>query len=244
MNPVLGRYVPGDSFVHRLDPRCKMLCLLLLTSSILLADTIFEYVIPLAVLIPAMVASRVNLKTYLKGINTILFLLVFAAAIQFFYEGVQGAIYIFLRLFLILLAAEVFTFTTQPSIVAFAIEDILRVFGIPKVKAQEFSMIMSIALRFAPIMVEEAQRIMRAQISRGAPIDSGKIFERIKALSAVVIPLMASAIRKAEELSLAMEARMYVPGKVRSRYREMVWRKKDTAALFFAAASLILAILI
>ncbi len=244
MNPVIGRYVPAESVIHSLDPRCKLVCLVAVTSAVLFVKGISGYLIPGIFIATAMVLSRVNLLTYLKGIKSIIFLVIFAAAFQYFYAGIYGAIYIFLRLFLVLLAAEVFTFTTQPTVIAFALEDILRVFGVPKAKAQEFSMIMSIALRFAPIMVEEAQRIMKAQISRGAPIDCGKISDRIKALSSVTIPLMASAIRKAEELSLAMEARMYVPGMPRSRYRQMVWQLKDTAALAAAATVLTLTILI
>ncbi len=238
MRPVVGKYIPKDSSIHNLDPRCKLLCLLLISTEIILVRSNIYYILPFLIIFYGILASKIRISTYLKGLKSILFLLIFAAAVQLFYEGIDGAIFIFLRLSLILLAAEVFTFTTSPTQIARSMEFLLRIFGFSRRYAQEFSMIMMIAIRFAPIMIEEAQRITKAQIARGAPIDSGKLFQRIKALTAIIVPLMVSAIRKAEELSLAMEARRYRPGIKRTNYKRNKWRIPDTLVLSIVALSL------
>ena len=239
MRPIVGKYIPKDSFIHSLDPRCKLLCLLLISTEVILVNSNLHYILPFLIIFYGMLASKVKISTYLKGLKSILFLLIFAAAVQLFYEGINGAVFIFLRLSLILLAAEVFTFTTSPTQIARSMEFLLRIFGFSRKYAQEFSMIMMIAIRFAPIMLEEAQRITKAQIARGAPINSGKLFQRIKALTAIIVPLMVSAIRKAEELSLAMEARRYRPGTKRTNYKKNRWKNSDTMVIFAVVSSFI-----
>jgi len=244
MKPIVGKYIPKDSFIHSLDPRCKLLCLLLISVEVILVNNNLYYILPFLIIFYGILASRVKISTYLKGLKSILFLLIFAAAIQLFCEGVNGAIFIFLRLSLILLAAEVFTFTTSPTQIARSMEFLLRIFGFSRKSAQEFSIIMMIAIRFAPIMMEEAQRITKAQIARGAPINSGKLFQRMKALTAIIVPLMVSAIRKAEELSLAMEARRYRPGIKRTNYKRNKWRTSDTLIISVVVSSLIALVLL
>ncbi len=242
MKVIIGKYIEKDSQVHRLDPRCKLLCLFLYTISIFFVSTNFEYVIPFSFFLTSALFSRIPVKFYLKGLRAIFFLLAFAAIVQFIYYGFYSALFIFLRLTLILLAAEVFTFTTKPSEFTYAVEDFLRFMGFSRRSAQEFAMVMNIAVRFAPMLIEELDRITKAQISRGAPFDSKKLSERFKALMAVIVPVMSSAVRKAEELSVAMEARRYSPELKRTRYVKIEWRTKETIVLLFAVFVFVLVV--
>ena len=244
MRPIVGKYIPKKSLIHSLDPRCKLLCLLLISTEVILVKSNLFYILPFAVVSFGMIYSKIKISTYLKGLKSILFLLIFAAVVQLFYGGISSAFFIFLRLSLILIAAEIFTFTTSPTQITKSMEFLLRIFGFSRKSAQEFSMIMTIAIRFAPIMMEEAQRITKAQIARGAPIESGKLFQRIKALTAIIVPLMISAIRKAEELSLAMEARRYRPGVKRTNYKRNKWQIPDTVTITISAGSLIALLLL
>ena len=244
MRVTIGKYIDRDSILHSLDPRCKILCLMVLTTSIFFVGNLWEYSFPASLILYSIFLSRIDVWSYVRGVKSIMFLVLFATVVQFFYGGLEEAVYIFLRLVLILFAAELLTFTTKPSLFSYAIEDIMVFLGFPRKVSQEFSMMMNIAMRFAPIMVEEADRIAKAQISRGAPLNSEKMGKRLKALVSVAVPLLSASLRRAEELSIAMEARRYSPEVLRTRYVELSWSKKDTAAISLAAVVLALVILI
>ena len=236
----IGRYIPGNSVLHSMDPRQKIISSVLIVVSVLLCGRIFEYVFPGLFLIYSISASRIGLGAYLKGVKSIWLILAFAVLIQLISYGIADAIFIGLRLLIIMLAGEVLTYTTRPTNLASSMEDVMRWMGFSRRFSQEFSTVMGIALRFAPVMLDEADRIVKAQISRGAPIDSGRVLERLKALSSVVIPLMSSAVRKSEELAIAMEARRYIPGSRRTRYRQPEWKPLDTFNLLFSITVLLI----
>ncbi len=239
----IGRYIPSDSIVHSMDPRQKIVSTLIIVISILLCENLFEYVIPITLIALMIIESGISFSNYLKGLKGIAFIIVFAVVVQLLSYGVVDAIYIFFRLFLILLAGEVLSFTTSPTSISHAMEDIARIFGFSKKSSRELSMVMSIALRFAPILIDEAERIAKAQISRGAPLDSKKITDRMKALVSIVVPLMSSSVRKAEELAIAMKVRGFDPSKERTRYVELRWSAIDSVQLIFSIFAFILVVL-
>ncbi len=240
----IGRYIPGNSVIHSMDPRQKIISSVLIVIAILFCGTLPEYMIPGIFLLFSIIASKVRFAIYLKGLRSIWFILAFAVLIQFLSYGISEAVFIGLRLITIMLAGEILTYTTKPTMLAFAMEDVMRWIGFSRSTSQEFSMVMGIALRFAPVMLDEADRIAKAQISRGASLDSGSLMERLRALTTIVIPLMSSAIRKSEELAIAMEARRYIPGLKRSRYKQPTWKIGDTIYLAFAISILTIVVAI
>lgn len=241
-----GRYVHVESPIHSLDPRAKFLGTLLVIISVLLVPNLFFYILPAILILSLIRMSRIGFPVYLTGIRSFWFFLVFAAVVQlisvregsriFFFitsEGLLSCAFVVLRLVLIILAAEVFSLTTPPLLSAQGVESVLSLFGMRKL-SYEIGMIMTIAMRFVPILAMEADRILKAQIARGADFERGKLVDRLKRLLVVVIPLLVSAMRKAEELTVAMEARLYTGEPPKIRYRQLAWSTKDTIFLAFS----------
>jgi energy-coupling factor transport system permease protein len=244
MRIVAGRYIPSNSLLHTLNATAKFLTSFILIVAVILSDDLIDYVLIGIFAILLMLLSRVNILTYLKGIKSIWLLIAFALVIQLIYSGVFSALESMGRIILILILAEVLTFTTRPIDIAHTFEDVMKISGISLRTRQELSMVMMIALRFAPVMLEEIDRIIKAQVSRGAKIDTGKPWERIKSLVSVTVPLMVSAVRKAEEVALAMEVRRFDPSRERSRYKTHPWRKHDLLLLITSAFTITTVILI
>ena len=240
MKLTVGRFIPASSPIHSLNPTSKALAVLVLTIGVIVSSGVFDYIVLFTALFVLMLSSRINLFVYLKGLKSIWMLIAFAVVVQLIYSGVWAAIESAVRISLILLFAEVLTFTTRPSDLASSLEDILRFFGVPLKSRQEFGMMMAIAMRFAPIMLSEVDRIVKAQISRGARIDSGRVWERMKSLVSITVPLMASAVRKAEEVAIALEARRFRPGVRRTRYRVYPWRVSEILIIDSALFTMIL----
>lgn len=241
-----GRYVHVESPIHSLDPRAKFLGTLLVIISVLLVPNLFFYILPAILILSLIRMSRIGFPVYLTGIRSFWFFLVFAAVVQlisvregsriFFFitsEGLLSCAFVVLRLVLIILAAEVFSLTTPPLLSAQGVESVLSLLGMRKL-SYEVGMIMTIAMRFVPILAMEADRILKAQIARGADFERGKLVDRLKRLLVVVIPLLVSAMRKAEELTVAMEARLYTGEPPKIRYRQLAWSTKDTIFLAFS----------
>lgn len=245
----IGQYVKGDSFLHRLDPRTKMIGTLLLMIALFIANEPAIF-LGVALLIFAIIAaSQVPLSFYLRGLKPLIFILLFTALIQMFLtpgeviwswrflsvtmEGVRLAFFMCSRLILLLLLTSVLTLTTTPLALTDAIETLLNPFRRVGVPAHELAMMMTIALRFIPTLIDETEKIMKAQKSRGADFSTGSLTERAKALLPILVPLFLSAFQRADDLAMAMEARAYRGGEGRTRLQELAYAKKDYLTQIF-----------
>jgi len=248
---LIGRYVPADSIVHKIDPRAKLLGMILLITSILIVPSLVFYIVPGAVVLLLILLSRTGFRIYLAGLKSLWFLIIFAVVVQFLSpqdgrkiiwfitdKAILSAVYILLRLLLIILLAENFSATTPPLLTARAIESLFSLLGARKL-GHEIGMVMTIAMRFVPILALEADRILKAQISRGANFERGRFIDRLKALVVIIVPLLASALRKAEELATAMEARLYTGEPPRVKYRDLEWKLTDTLYILFTLCVLL-----
>lgn len=253
----LGQYFPIDSILHKLDSRTKILILILDIVAIFMAHSLFSQLLIVLFTMFIIWASKVPAKMYFKGLKPILFVIVFTAVLNMFLtdgrdlpilgysvgitvEGVQVAARMALRLVLLILTSSALTYTTSPMALTDGIEKLLRPlskFGFP---AHELAMMMSIAIRFIPTLIEETDKIMKAQQARGASFDTGSIMKRAKALIPMLVPLFISAFRRADELAVAMESRCYRGGDTRTRMREIRFSLVDLWGwllflLYFAA---------
>lgn len=263
-NISLGRYYPGTSLLHRLDPRSKILASILAMVMIFISQSIWSILALFTATFALIIVSRVPFRTVISGLKPMLFILIFAFVLNMFTvqgdpwlrigpltvsdQGVYTALRMASRLALLILNTTLFlTLTTTPIHVADAIENLLgplRRFGFP---AHEMAMMMSIALRFVPTLLEETDKIMKAQSSRGADYDTGGLIAKARGLVSVLIPLFVSAFRRAEDLAVAMEARCYRGGEGRTRLRQMRYERLDllfaTGILVFAAVLITLRLL-
>lgn len=242
-NITLGQYVPGNSILHRLDPRTKILWTMLLMVVTFLINTWQEYVMIGALTLILLIVSGIPVRQTLKGLKPLLFILAITAILNIFltggtpmltigpvritYEGIIAAVKLFCRLVILVVTASLMTLTTTPMTMTDGIEKLLKPFGRIGVPAHEIAMMMSIALRFIPTLMEETERIMKAQASRGADFDTGSIFSRIKSFIPVLVPLFVSAFKRADELAEAMESRCYHGGKGRTRLKSIHFTNLD-----------------
>ncbi len=241
----LGQYFPGNSLVHRLDPRVKLLLTIAFIVSLFLISGIIPYAIMTLFLITVIIITRINIKLILKSLKPIFILLLFTAILNVFYtsEGqvlwqfksvviTTGGIYtaIFMMVRIILLVAGTFvilSYTTSPIMLTDGLESLLSPLKKIKFPVHELSMMMSIALRFIPTLIDETDKIMSAQKSRGAGFETGGIIKRAKALIPVLIPLFVNAFRRADDLALAMECRCYRGGEGRTSLRQLKLSARD-----------------
>ena len=245
-----GQYFPVNSFLHRLDPRIKIIAVILLIVTIFLADHIFSYLLLLLACVALIVIGKLPLGTVFRSVRGILVILIITALINLFLtkgegkplldfgpftiyeEGIWRAIKMFLRIaILLIMTSVVLTYTTSPIELTDGIERLLSPLALLHVPVHDFAMMMSIALRFIPTLIEETDKIMSAQKARGADFASGGIIKRIKALLPVLIPLFISAFRRAEELATAMECRCYRGGQGRTRMKILKLHFRDFAFL-------------
>ncbi len=255
-----GQYYPSSSFVHKCDPRTKILFLISYIVAIFLCKSFYALGACALTFVLVACVSGVPFKSLLKSVKAVLFLLLFMTVLNlFFYEGgtvlwewsfikiTQEAIYytIFLaaRLFLLVLGSSLLTLTTTPVSLADGVESLLSPLKLVKFPVHELALVMSIALRFIPILTDETGRIMNAQKARGADFESGGLFKRVKAVLPVLIPLLISAFRRADELGDAMDARCYSGSKVRTKYKKLAFSWRDFAA-FLVSASLLAGIIL
>jgi len=233
----LGQYYPGKSLIHRLNPRAKILSLVLVLILLFSLHTYEALLAQLAVALLLIWNTRVPFHYFIRGLRPILYIAIFALIIYFFFtsggvvllrigfitvesQGVQQGIFIILRLITLVLYSMLLTLTTTPLALTHGIGYFLKPFRYVGLPTEEIAMIMAIALRFIPTLMEESQRLMRAQVSRGADFETGSIFRRAKSLVPLIVPLFVSAFRRADDLALAMEARGYRVGAVRTRMYE------------------------
>ena len=243
----LGQYYPGESFVHKLDPRTKIVATLIFISSIFLAGTYAAYGVLLLFVLATVAASRLPAKLVVRSIKPLWFIVVLTFFIHVLSTpgetiyawrfititetGVQQGVLMSLRLVFLIVVSSLLTYTTSPIVLTDGIESLLnpfRRFGVP---AHELAMMMTIALRFIPTLLEETDRIMKAQLARGADFNSGHLLKRAKNLLPLLVPLFISAFRRADELAIAMEARCYRGGENRTRMHQLLFAARDGAAM-------------
>ena len=231
----LGQFFPGKSILHRLDPRIKLILSILYIVLIFLAKGVTAYALVFLFTVFLVIVSGIPVKTILKSLKPILIVLIFTALINIFWnggetplftvwkitiycEGVIGAAAMALRIVFLMVGTSVLlTYTTSPISLTDAIERLLSPLRVIKIPVHEFAMMMTIALRFIPTLIEEADKIMKAQMARGADFETGNLFARAKAMIPLLVPLFVSAFRRAGELAMAMEARCYRGGDGRTR---------------------------
>lgn len=249
-----GQYFESDSFVHRLDPRTKLILLVLIIVFIFVAQNWFSLSVLIFFVLLSMIISKIPLKMYLKNLKAILPIIIFTLLINLFYSGgadvepswtlnlfwglkitsssLDRAMYMVVRIMLLIVASAELTYTTTPNSLTDAIEKLLsplRFIGLKSV-VHTLAMMMTIALRFIPTLIEETFKIMNAQKARGADIENGKLIQRIKALIPILIPLLISSVRRAYELAEAMECRCYNGGEGRVRMKQLRYSLKDFSA--------------
>ena len=248
-----GQYYPTKSFVHRADPRIKLLALIAYIVALFLAKNFYAMAACVIVLIATVIASRVPFGSVLRSVKAIIFLLIFTAVLNLFFhggehllvewgiikiyrEGIIFTVFFVLRLFFLVMGSALLTLTTTPVELTDGIESLLTPLKWIRFPVHELALIMSIALRFIPTLIDETNRIISAQKARGADFESGNIFKRIKAIVPILIPLLISAFRRAEELGDAMDARCYSGSKNRTKYKKLKFGWRDIIiTLLFAA---------
>lgn len=245
-----GQYFVGNSVIHRLDPRIKILLLIAIIVFIFIAQHIFALAVTVAFIIAVIILSKIPIKLFLKNLKAILPIVIFTGIINLFYNSggmvifsvwkftvttgsLYRAIYMALRIVFLILISSVLTYTTTPNDLTDGIERLLsplKFIGL-KSAVHTLAMMMTIALRFIPTLVEETEKIMNAQKARGADLESGKLFERIRALIPILIPLLISSVRRAYELAEAMECRCYNGGEGRTRMKQLKCKNLDIMAV-------------
>ena len=254
----LGQYFPGNSPVHRLDPRTKLLAVVLYIVALFLASWFVTYAIMFVVLAGSITISRVPIKSIVRGLKPVLFIVVFTAVLNLFYtpgntvlvhfwiftitlEGVWRAFFMVVRIMMLISGTFLLTYTTSPILLTDGLESLLNPLKKIRIPVHELAMMMSIALRFIPTLIEETDKIMSAQRARGADFESGNLIQRAKALLPLLVPLFISAFRRADELATAMECRCYHGGEGRTRMKQLHYRPGD---VLFMAGALALAVAI
>lgn len=243
----LGQYFPAKSLYHKADPRLKICLTVFLIVLIFLSRNFFSLGFAILVIGACMFLSKIPFKMYLKSLKPIVILILFTAVLNIFYgtgeplvqwgflkitrNGLVNSLFVSLRIVLLILTSSVLTFTTSPTQLTDALERLLKPLGKLHVPIHEFAMMMTIALRFVPTLLEETDKIMSAQKARGADLESGGIVQRVKALVPILIPLFVSAFRRAFELATAMESRCYHGGEGRTKMKQLHFAATDWVML-------------
>ena len=249
----IGQYYPGDSVLHRLDPRMKLVLTFAMIVVIFLCKSFLSLALIALFTIAAAIASKVPAKMILKSLKPIVIILIFTAALNILYtqggrtyfewwkisvtdKGVNTAIFTMVRIIVLVVISSLLTYTTTPTMLTDALERVLSPLKIFKIKVHTLAMMMTLALRFIPTLIEEIDRIMNAQKARGADLETGGVFQRAKALVPIFVPLMVSSFRRAYELAFAMTCRCYTGGEGRTRMKQMKLGLRDIAAAVICVA--------
>ena len=250
----LGQYFPGNSIIHKLDPRMKIIIVIIYITAIFVSSRLYTLGIILISNIIIIAISEIPFNTVLAAIKPLMFLIIFTIFMNIFMvtgdnllfsfffikvylEGIRHAVFMLVRITSLVCATSIFiSYTTSPTALTDAIEALLAPLKKIKVPIHEFAMMMTLALRFIPTLLDETEKIMNAQKARGADFYSGNILKRAKALVPILIPLIVSAFRRAEELAVAMECRCYRGGEGRTKMKRLAYSINDFAALFITTA--------
>ena len=256
----IGQYFPGNSIVHRLDPRIKILLTIAFIVSLFLINNPISYILATLFVITTIKVSKISPKLIIKALKPLVFIITFTSILNIFYtkgtplleigfltvtyEGLEVAFYMIWRIVLLIAGSSLLTYTTSPIMLTDGIEYLLSPLKKLKFPVHEFSMMMTIALRFIPTLIEETEKIINAQKARGADFESGNLINRAKALVPILIPLFISSFRRADELAVAMECRLYQGGEGRTRLRVLKLERLDfislTLSLVYLAVMVIL----
>ena len=238
-----GQFIPGNSILHRMDPRVKIILLCTIIATIFCTFNFYALGLITAFIIVAILLSGVPFKMYLKSLKVIMIIVIITSLLNIFYssgtpifefwifkitlDGIFRAIYVTVRIIALILISSALTFTTSPTDLTDAIERLMSPLKVFHIKVHEIAMMMTIALRFIPTLLDETDKIMSAQKARGADMESGNVFQKVKALIPVLIPLFVSAFRRAYELAVAMECRCYQGGEGRTRMKSLHMHRID-----------------
>ncbi len=258
----IGQYFPGDTPIHNIDPRVKIILTFVYIIALFVVDNIFGFLVVLSLILSVILLAKLSFKIVLKGLKPIVMLVAFTSIINIFFtsgdpiingldwgmftptkQGLYNAVFVVIRVVLLIIGTSVLTYTTSPILLTDGMESLMNPLKYIKVPVHDISMMMTIALRFIPTLIEETDKIMSAQISRGADFETGGLIKKAKALIPILIPLFVSAFRRAEDLAIAMECRCYNGGKGRTRLRKYQLQTRDYISLLVMAlflASIIL----
>lgn len=260
-NLILGRYIPGDSWIHKLDPRTKLMGTMFFILTIFLANNWITYGLLFLLTLVALKLSGLRLSFFLKGLRPLIGLIFLTVLLQIFFtagetvyfswgifqltkEGIVSGAFIFSRFVMIILMSTLMTLTTMPLSLTDALEYLMHPLNTIKVPVHEIALMLSIALRFVPTLMDETEKIMNAQRARGTDFGEGSLIQQMKAIVPLLVPLFISSFNRAEELANAMEARGYRGGEGRTKYRILKWKTRDSVAMgtlvFVAGALLVL----
>ena len=246
-NVTLGQFFPGNSFLHRIDPRMKLILTFALIVIVFVSQGFIGFGLILLFILMVALSSGIALKYILRGLKPILFIVLFTFVLNVFFQtggevifrlgfvkitddGLRLAFFLAARLILLVICSQLLTLTTSPIALTDGLESLMRPLKKIHFPAHEIAMMMSIALRFIPTLMDEANKIMKAQMARGADFESGNLVQRAKAMVPLLVPLFVGAFRRAEELALAMEARCYHGGEGRTRMRQLKYGSRDAIA--------------
>lgn len=260
-NITIGQYVPGESFVHKLDPRIKIILSLVFIVNLFIIDNFSGYILVILLLAIILATGKLSPKFIYKGLKPVLVLLIITAILNIFTvkrgnllfelgflkvydEGLKQAAFMALRLIFLIAGTSILTLTTSPIELTDGIEKLLKPFEKIGVPAHMIAMMMTIALRFIPTLIDETDKIMKAQMARGADFDSGNIIAKAKSLIPLLVPLVISSFRRADELAMAMEARCYKGGDGRTRMKVLKLNYNDLIAVLFFILLIIATILV
>ena len=248
----LGQYFPGNSVIHRLDPRTKLISVVVYIVALFCAESWVSYGVMLAFLLAAITISKIPPKSIVRGMKPLIVILIFTGVLNLFFTqegevifhfwiltvttgGLTRAVMMMARILMLITGTFLLTYTTSPIALTDAMEILFGPLKKLKVPVHEMSMMMSMALRFIPTLIEETDKIMSAQKARGADFETGNLFQRAKALLPLLVPLFVSAFRRADELAVAMECRCYHGEEGRTRMKQLTWCTRDTLAMVWSA---------
>ena len=255
----LGQYFPGNTVAHRLDPRTKILLVTLYIIALFSAKGLLGYMVMAATLAVCVKISKVGFKSLVRGLKPLVVIIAFTGILNIFFtpaetyllewgilriseKGIQNALFMVVRIMLLVMGTFLMTYTTSPIRLTDGLESLLGPLKRLRVPVHELAMMMTIALRFIPTLIEETDKIMSAQKARGADFESGNIFQKAKALVPILVPLFISAFRRADELATAMECRCYHGGEGRTKLHVLKYQRRDYVAL--AGGAVILALVV
>lgn len=243
----LGQFFPGNSVIHKIDPRVKILLIIAYIVFLFVANNFVSLGFMVLVTVAIVLLTRIPVKMYFKGLKAIMFIILFTSVLNMFYgsgepiwqwgflkitlNGISNAVFISIRIVALIFISCVLTYTTSPTDLTDALERLMKPLTVFHIKTHEIAMMMTIALRFVPTLLEETDKIMNAQKARGANMDSGGLIKRVKAMMPVLVPLLVSSFNRAYELAVAMECRCYRGGAGRTRMKVLKAETKDAVAV-------------
>jgi len=256
---IIGKYLPGHSYWHKLDPRAKLLVVTIFVIASFLVGNWWFMLIFAGIELLGVLATRLPLGYFLKSLRPILFFVLLTVGLQIFFnrqgeviwdfgflsitnEGLSTGFFMALRLVIVVIISTILTLTTKPSDLTLALESLFSPLRVVKFPVSEMALMIAIALRFVPTLFEETQKILKSQASRGVDITEGKLKEKVSQLISLLVPLFVLSFKRAEELANAMEVRGYIPGKSRSSINILRWKTQDSMILLGTVALFVLAL--